>query len=176
LLKCVFVSWVDLLLCADVVSQLSGRIARWATNSGNQEVHTESEDISSRGVYFFLPTEIEKGSWVELALVSATRNNLSRACVRARYWHFTIVLRVRVELLVTIAGPPLIICHAGELTLAVKAVTLPALASMARSAEFRQRLITQSKRPAARDSTSGITSCRLCRLETRLSGRKSCKD
>jgi fatty-acyl-CoA synthase len=125
LLKCVFVSWVDLLLCADVVSQLSGRIARWATNSGNQEVRTESEDISSRGVYFFLPTEIEKGSWVELALVSATRNNLSRACVRARYWHFTIVLRVRVELLVTTAGPPLIICHAGELTLAVKAVTLP---------------------------------------------------
>ena len=42
---------------------------RWATKSGNGEVHTESEDISSRGVYFFLPTEIDKGSWAELALV-----------------------------------------------------------------------------------------------------------
>jgi PilZ domain len=42
---------------------------RWATNSGNEEVHTESEDISSRGVYFFLPTRIKAGSWVELVLV-----------------------------------------------------------------------------------------------------------
>jgi PilZ domain-containing protein len=43
---------------------------RWAaTTSGNGEVHTESEDISSRGVYFFLPTEIEEDAWVELALV-----------------------------------------------------------------------------------------------------------
>ena len=42
---------------------------RWATKSGNGEVHTESEDISSRGVYFFLPTRIKKGSWVELVLV-----------------------------------------------------------------------------------------------------------
>ena len=42
---------------------------RWATKSGNEEVHTESENISSRGVYFFLPTDIENGSWVELLLV-----------------------------------------------------------------------------------------------------------
>ena len=42
---------------------------RWATKSGNGQAQTESEDISSRGVYFFLPTEIEKGSWVELVLV-----------------------------------------------------------------------------------------------------------
>jgi ATP/maltotriose-dependent transcriptional regulator MalT len=39
---------------------------RWATKSGNEEVHTESENISSRGIYFFLPTDIENGSWVEL--------------------------------------------------------------------------------------------------------------
>jgi hypothetical protein len=42
---------------------------RWAAKSGNGEVQTESEDITSRGVYFFLPTEIEKGAWVELVLV-----------------------------------------------------------------------------------------------------------
>jgi ATP/maltotriose-dependent transcriptional regulator MalT len=41
---------------------------RWATKSGNEQAYTESEDISSRGVYFFLPTEIENGSWVELLL------------------------------------------------------------------------------------------------------------
>ena len=41
---------------------------RWATKSGNGEADTESEDISSRGVYFFLPRKIEKGSWVELLL------------------------------------------------------------------------------------------------------------
>jgi hypothetical protein len=42
---------------------------RWATKSGNGQADTESKDISSRGVYFFLPTEIESGSWVELVLV-----------------------------------------------------------------------------------------------------------
>jgi hypothetical protein len=42
---------------------------RWATKSGNEQAQTESEDISTRGVYFFLPTEIENGSWVELVLV-----------------------------------------------------------------------------------------------------------
>jgi hypothetical protein len=59
LLKCVFVSWVDLLLCADVVSQLSGRIARWATNSGNEEVHTESEEAGRERLnlwYHVLPS------------------------------------------------------------------------------------------------------------------------
>jgi hypothetical protein len=42
---------------------------RWATDLGNGEVHTESEDTTPRGVYFFLPTEIESGSLVELVLV-----------------------------------------------------------------------------------------------------------
>jgi ATP/maltotriose-dependent transcriptional regulator MalT len=40
----------------------------WATKSGNEQAYTESENISSRGVYFFLPTEIEKGWWIELVL------------------------------------------------------------------------------------------------------------
>ena len=42
---------------------------RWTTKSGNGEAQTESEDITSRGVYFFLPIEIENGSWVELVIV-----------------------------------------------------------------------------------------------------------
>ena len=41
----------------------------WATKSGNWEAQTESENITSRGVYFFLPTKIKKGSLVELVLV-----------------------------------------------------------------------------------------------------------
>src|SRR5207302_9401154 len=42
---------------------------RWTTKSGNGEAQPESEDITSRGVYFFLPIEIENGSWVELVIV-----------------------------------------------------------------------------------------------------------
>jgi hypothetical protein len=42
---------------------------RWATKSGNGEAQTDSEDIASRGVYFFLPTTIKAGSWVELVFV-----------------------------------------------------------------------------------------------------------
>jgi hypothetical protein len=41
----------------------------WATKSGNGEAQTDPEDITARGVYFFLPTTIKKGSWVELVLV-----------------------------------------------------------------------------------------------------------
>jgi DNA-binding CsgD family transcriptional regulator len=41
----------------------------WATRSGNGQAYTESENISSRGVYFSLPTDIENGSWVELLFV-----------------------------------------------------------------------------------------------------------
>ena len=40
----------------------------WATKSGNEQAYTESENISSRGVYFCLLTDIENGSWVELLL------------------------------------------------------------------------------------------------------------
>jgi PilZ domain len=42
---------------------------RWANRSGNWETQAESEDITSRGVYFFLPAEIEKGSSVEVIIV-----------------------------------------------------------------------------------------------------------
>jgi PilZ domain len=41
---------------------------RWANRSGNWETQAESEDITSRGVYFFLPAEIEKGSSVEVII------------------------------------------------------------------------------------------------------------
>jgi hypothetical protein len=56
---------------------------RWATKSGNGEVQTESEDITSRGVYFVLPTEIDNGSWVELVLVLPHEITLAEP-VRAR--------------------------------------------------------------------------------------------
>ena len=42
---------------------------RWANRSGNWETQAESEDITSRGVYFFSPAEIEKGSPVEVIIV-----------------------------------------------------------------------------------------------------------
>ena len=56
---------------------------RWTTKSGNGEAQTESEDITSRGVYFFLPTEIENGSWVELVIVLSHEITLAEP-VRAR--------------------------------------------------------------------------------------------
>lgn len=42
---------------------------RWRYRRRLKEAQTQSEDISSRGVYFFLPTEIKKGSSVELDIV-----------------------------------------------------------------------------------------------------------
>ena len=42
---------------------------RWTNLLGNWEAHAESENITSRGVYFFLPAEIENGSSVELVIV-----------------------------------------------------------------------------------------------------------
>ena len=42
---------------------------RWGYRRTVREAQTQSEDISSRGVYFFLPTEIKKGSSVELDIV-----------------------------------------------------------------------------------------------------------
>jgi PilZ domain-containing protein len=42
---------------------------RWTTVLGAWEVQAECEDITSRGVYFFLPAEIENGSSVELVIV-----------------------------------------------------------------------------------------------------------
>ncbi|PYU19344.1 MAG: hypothetical protein DMG30_24500 [Acidobacteria bacterium] len=43
--------------------------ARWTNLLGDWEAQAECEDIASRGVYFFLPAEIENGSSVELVIV-----------------------------------------------------------------------------------------------------------
>lgn len=42
---------------------------RWANLSGDWETQAESEDITSRGVYFFSPAKIENGSSVEVIIV-----------------------------------------------------------------------------------------------------------
>jgi hypothetical protein len=41
---------------------------RWTGESAIEEAHTESEIISSRSVYFFLPKQIKNGSTVEIVL------------------------------------------------------------------------------------------------------------
>jgi len=43
-------------------------IVRWATGSGTTEAKTESRDVSSRGIYFFLPKQIEDGLPVEIVI------------------------------------------------------------------------------------------------------------
>src|SRR6202140_4867208 len=43
-------------------------MVRWTNGSAVGEAHTESKDVSSRGVYFFMPTEIKNGSPVEIVL------------------------------------------------------------------------------------------------------------
>jgi hypothetical protein len=44
---------------------------RWTTRSGIAEARTESEDVSSRGIYCFLPKQIEDGSPVEIVMTLA---------------------------------------------------------------------------------------------------------
>jgi hypothetical protein len=41
---------------------------RWANTNGVGEAATESRDVSSRGVYFFLPEQVVSGSPVEILL------------------------------------------------------------------------------------------------------------
>jgi PilZ domain len=41
---------------------------RWTTGSAIGEARTESKDVSSRGVYFFLPKDVKNGSPVEIVL------------------------------------------------------------------------------------------------------------
>lgn len=41
---------------------------RWTTGSAIGETSTESRDVSSRGVYFFLPRDVKEGSPVEILL------------------------------------------------------------------------------------------------------------
>jgi hypothetical protein len=43
-------------------------IVRWTSGSAIGEASTESRDVSSRGVYFFLPKEVTNGSPVEILL------------------------------------------------------------------------------------------------------------
>jgi PilZ domain len=43
-------------------------IVRWTSGSAVGEAATESRDVSSRGVYFFLPKEVTSGSPVEILL------------------------------------------------------------------------------------------------------------
>ena len=41
---------------------------RWTAGAAVGEMKTESRDVSSRGVYFFLPKEVREGSPVEILL------------------------------------------------------------------------------------------------------------
>jgi len=41
---------------------------RWTTGAAVGETSTESRDVSSRGVYFFLPKDVKEGSPVEILL------------------------------------------------------------------------------------------------------------
>jgi hypothetical protein len=41
---------------------------RWTSGSAIGEARTESKDVSSRGVYFFLPKDVKDGSPVEIVL------------------------------------------------------------------------------------------------------------
>jgi hypothetical protein len=41
---------------------------RWTSGSAIGEANTESKDVSSRGVYFFLPKDVKSGSPVEIVL------------------------------------------------------------------------------------------------------------
>jgi hypothetical protein len=43
-------------------------VVRWTTGSAIGEMRTESRDVSSRGVYFFLPKEVKEGSPLEIIL------------------------------------------------------------------------------------------------------------
>jgi PilZ domain-containing protein len=43
-------------------------VVRWTSGSAIGEASTESRDVSSRGVYFFLPKEVSSGSPVEILL------------------------------------------------------------------------------------------------------------
>ena len=50
---------------------------RWTNGSAIGEAHTESEDITSRGVYFLLPEEVKSGSAVEIVLTLLHENTLA---------------------------------------------------------------------------------------------------
>jgi hypothetical protein len=43
-------------------------IVRWTTGASVGEINTESKNVSSRGVYFFLPKQVKAGSPIEILL------------------------------------------------------------------------------------------------------------
>lgn len=50
---------------------------RWTNGSVIGGADTESEDVSSRGVYFLLPEEVKNGSAVEIVLTLLHENTLA---------------------------------------------------------------------------------------------------
>ena len=60
---------------------------RWMTGSGTTEAKTESQDVSSRGIYFYLPKRIEDGSPVEILInlpPQIARDGRSRVLCKGR--------------------------------------------------------------------------------------------
>jgi hypothetical protein len=58
---------------------------QWATRSGISEAETESQNVSSGGIYFFLSEHIEDGSPVEIVMTLPAEDALeSRTRLRCR--------------------------------------------------------------------------------------------
>ena len=49
---------------------------RWTEDSEQREAHTVTQDMSSGGVYFFLPAEIPEGTTVEVEMTVPTQITL----------------------------------------------------------------------------------------------------
>jgi hypothetical protein len=58
-------------------------LVRWTTGTTIEEVRAESRDVSSRGIYFFLPNEIKNGSSIEIVL-TLSHEITQAASVRVR--------------------------------------------------------------------------------------------
>lgn len=43
-------------------------VVRWQADSDSAEARTQSKDVSSRGVYFYLPDEMKEGSALEIVM------------------------------------------------------------------------------------------------------------
>jgi hypothetical protein len=57
---------------------------RWNTPSGSAEAETRSRNVSSRGIYFFLPSPIEDGSTVEITIALPEESSGSRIHCQGR--------------------------------------------------------------------------------------------
>ena len=58
-------------------------VVRWANGSAVGEASTQSRDVSSRGVYFFMPKELTNGSPVEILMTLPNEITLAGA-IRVR--------------------------------------------------------------------------------------------